>query len=78
MQTLSTRLFGMIEVGQVGRGYVIGILLVLISAVFLWAGTRFVSGRSSYPQITGKGTWWRWHTCSIRRVFANISSEARS
>ena len=55
MQTLSTRLFGMIEVGQVGRGYVIGILLVLISAAFLWAGNRLVSGRRSYATITGKG-----------------------
>ncbi|WP_029041380.1 ABC transporter permease [Cucumibacter marinus] len=55
MQTLSTRLFGMIEVGQTARGYVIGILLVLISAALLWAGNRFVSGRRSYATITGKG-----------------------
>lgn len=55
MQTLSTRLFGMIEVGQTARGYVIGILLVLISAAFLWAGNRVVSGRRSYATITGKG-----------------------
>ena len=55
MQTLSTRLFGMIEVGQVGRGYVIGIMLVLVSAVFLWFGNRIVSGRRSYATITGKG-----------------------
>lgn len=55
MQTLSTRLYGMIEVGQIGRGYVIGILLVVISALFLWAGNRAVSGRRSYATITGKG-----------------------
>lgn len=55
MQTLSTRLFGMIEVGQVGRGYVIAILLVIISGAFLWAGNRFISGRRSYATITGKG-----------------------
>jgi iron(III) transport system permease protein len=55
MQTLSTRLFGMIEVGQVARGFVIGILLVLISALFLWAGNRIVSGRRSFATITGKG-----------------------
>ena len=55
MQTLSTRLFGMIEVGQVARGYVIGILLVIISALFLWVGNRAVSGRRSYATITGKG-----------------------
>lgn len=55
MQTLSTRLYGMIEVGQVARGYVIGILLVVISALFLWLGNRAVSGRRSYATITGKG-----------------------
>ncbi len=55
MQTLSTRLFGMIEVGQTARGYVIGILLVLISAAFLWGGNRIVAGRRSYTTITGKG-----------------------
>lgn len=55
MQTLSTRLYGMIEVGQVARGYVISILLVVISALFLWLGNRAVSGRRSYATITGKG-----------------------
>jgi iron(III) transport system permease protein len=55
MQTLSTRLFGMIEVGQTARGYVIGIMLVLVSAVFIWLGNRVVSGRRSYATITGKG-----------------------
>jgi iron(III) transport system permease protein len=55
MQTLSTRLYGMIEVGQVARGFVIGILLVVISALILWAGNRIVSGRRSFATITGKG-----------------------
>ena len=55
MQTLSTRLFGMIEVGQTARGYVIGIMLVLVSALFLWLGNRVISGRRSYATITGKG-----------------------
>ena len=73
MQTLSTRLFGMIEVGQVGRGYVICILLVLISGAFLWAGNRLVSGRRSYATITGKGgrakrfdlRGARWPLCAV-------------
>jgi iron(III) transport system permease protein len=55
LQTLSTRLYGMIEVGQVGRGYVIGIMLVLVSALLLWLGNRAVSGRRSYATMTGKG-----------------------
>ncbi len=55
MQTLSTRLFGMIEVGQTARGYVIAILLVAVAAVFLWIANRAVSGRRSYATITGKG-----------------------
>lgn len=55
MQTLATRLFGMIEIGQTARGYVIAILLILVSAFFLWLGNRVISGRRSYATVTGKG-----------------------
>ena len=55
MQTLSTRLFGMIELGQTARGFVIGILLVFVSGIFLWLANRIVSGRRSYATIMGKG-----------------------
>lgn len=55
MQTMATRLFGLIEVGQTARGYVVAILLIVISAMFLWAGNAVVSGRRSYATITGKG-----------------------
>ncbi|WP_322895552.1 MULTISPECIES: iron ABC transporter permease [unclassified Yoonia] len=55
MQTLSTRLFGMIEIGQVERGYVLAILLIVISAVFLAFGNRILSGRRSFATISGKG-----------------------
>lgn len=55
MQTMATRLFGMIEIGQTARGYVIAILLIVVSAVFLWFGNRVISGRRSYATITGKG-----------------------
>jgi iron(III) transport system permease protein len=55
MQTMATRLFGMIEIGQTARGYVIAILLIAVSAFFLWFGTRIISGRRSFATITGKG-----------------------
>lgn len=55
MQTLSTRLFGMIEIGQAERGYVLAILLIGISAVFLGLGNRVLNGRKSFATITGKG-----------------------
>lgn len=55
MQTLATRLFGMIEIGQTARGYVIAILLILVSAFFLWLGNRVISGRRSFATVTGKG-----------------------
>lgn len=55
MQTLSTRLFGMIEIGQVERGYVLAILLIAISAVFLALGNRLLAGRRSFATISGKG-----------------------
>lgn len=55
MQTLSTRLFGMIEIGQAERGYVLAILLIGISAIFLGLGNRLISGRRSFATISGKG-----------------------
>lgn len=55
MQTLSTRLFGMIEIGQVERGYVLAILLIGLSAVFLALGNRLLAGRRSFATISGKG-----------------------
>src|SRR5690606_17266739 len=65
---LSPRLYGMISTGQVERGYVLSILLIVIAAALLWAGNRYVSGRRSYATITGKGSRtrrfalgrWRW------------------
>jgi iron(III) transport system permease protein len=55
MQTLATRLYGMIEIGQTARGYVIAILLILVSGFFLWLGNRLSTSRRSYATITGKG-----------------------
>ncbi|SMO44062.1 iron(III) transport system permease protein [Paracoccus laeviglucosivorans] len=55
MQTLSTRLFGMIEIGQTERGYVLAILLIAVSALFLGIGNRLLAGRRSFATITGKG-----------------------
>jgi iron(III) transport system permease protein len=55
MQTLATRLYGMIEIGQAERGYVLAILLIIVSALFLWLGNKVISGRRSYATITGKG-----------------------
>jgi iron(III) transport system permease protein len=55
MHTLSTRLFGMIETGQNERGFVMAILLIAVSALFLYVGERLVSGKKSFVTITGKG-----------------------
>lgn len=55
MHTLSTRLFGMIETGQTERGFVMALLLIAASAVFLYIGERAVSGRKSFVTVTGKG-----------------------
>ncbi|GHD19195.1 ABC transporter permease [Tianweitania populi] len=55
MQTMATRLYGLIEVGQTSRGYVVAILLIAVSALFLWLGNKVLSGRRSYATITGKG-----------------------
>jgi len=66
--TLSTRIYGMISTGQTERGYVLSVLLIVISAGLLWYGNRLRSGRRSYATITGKGGRtrrfslgaWRW------------------
>lgn len=55
MHTLSTRLYGMISTGQVERGYVLALLLILVAAAALWFSNRIVHGRRSYATITGKG-----------------------
>lgn len=68
MQTLSTRLFGMIETGNNERGFVLALLLVAVSATFLFFSDRLVSGRKAFVTVTGKGGRtkrfalgaWRW------------------
>lgn len=68
MQTLSTRLFGMIETGNSERGFVLALLLILVSATFLFFSDRLVSGRKAFVTVTGKGGRtkrfalgaWRW------------------
>lgn len=68
MQTLSTRLFGMIEIGQAERGFVLALLLIAVSGIFLFLSDRLVSGRRAFVTVTGKGGRtrrfplgkWRW------------------
>jgi iron(III) transport system permease protein len=68
MQTISTRLFGMIEIGSVERGFVLALLLIAVSATFLYFSDRLVSGRKAFVTVTGKGGRtrrfglgvWRW------------------
>lgn len=55
MHTLSTRLFGMIETGQTTRGFVLAIILIAVSAAFLYVGERSATGKKSFVTITGKG-----------------------
>ncbi|WP_157983882.1 ABC transporter permease [Nesterenkonia muleiensis] len=54
-QTLSTRLYGSISTGNVERGYVLAILLVIVAAAVLYVGNRVTAGRS-FAVITGKAT----------------------
>jgi iron(III) transport system permease protein len=68
MQTLSTRLFGMIEIGQTERGYVLAILLIGISAIFLGLGNRMLSGRRNFVTIGGKGAVPRRTTLGSARI----------
>lgn len=54
-QTLSTRLYGAISTGQVERGYVLSILLIICAALILVASTKVVGTRRAFTTITGKG-----------------------
>jgi iron(III) transport system permease protein len=73
MQTLSTRLFGMIETGNNERGFVLALLLIAFAATFLYFSDRLVSGRKAFVTVTGKGGRtrrfalgpWRWPLFSI-------------
>ena len=67
-ETLSTRIFGMIRIGQLERGYMLTIILILIAALLLWGNSRMQGRRRSYATLTGKGSRrkrqslgvWRW------------------
>ena len=71
--TLSTRLYGSISTGQVERGYVLAILLIVLAGVVLFIASRRIGGRRSYATITGKGGRarrlalgrWRWPAAAI-------------
>jgi len=68
MQTLSTRIFGMVQTGNIERGYVLALLLMLAAAALLYFNDRLVSGRRAFVTVTGKGARtkrfplgrWRW------------------
>ena len=82
LQTLSTRIFGMIETGQVERGFVLALLLIAVAAVFLWAGNRLISRRRSYATITGKGSRsrrfelgrWRWPVFGAATLICTVAT----
>ncbi|MBA2696862.1 MAG: iron ABC transporter permease [Actinobacteria bacterium] len=73
-QTLSTRLYGSISTGQVERGYVLSILLIVCAALILYASTKVVGTRRSFTTITGKGARRRHlHLGSARRPAAIVA-----
>ncbi|MGQ3281392.1 MAG: ABC transporter permease, partial [Shinella sp.] len=82
MQTLSTRLFGMIETGQNERGFVIALLLIAVSALFLFLSDRLVSGRKAFITVTGKGGRtkrfplgaWRWPLFAIAAAIGLLTT----
>ncbi len=53
-EVLSTRIFGMIRIGQTERGFVLTVILILIAALLLWFNTRLIGGRRSFATLTGK------------------------
>ena len=53
--TLSTRLHDQISSGMPGVGYAIAILMILMSATFIFANDWIIGTRKSYSTINGKG-----------------------
>lgn len=53
--TLSTRLYGAISTGDVSRGYVLSLVLIVVAAMIMYASTRLTGGRRNFATITGKG-----------------------
>ncbi|MCZ4326096.1 ABC transporter permease [Brachybacterium paraconglomeratum] len=53
--TLSTRLYGAISTGDVSRGYVLAIVLIVVSAMIMLVASRATGGRRRFETITGKG-----------------------
>ena len=53
--TLSTRLYDQISSGMPGVGYAIAILMILMSACFIFLNDRIIGTRKSYSTINGKG-----------------------
>jgi iron(III) transport system permease protein len=82
MQTLSTRLFGMIETGQTERGFVLALLLIAVSATLLFFSDRLVSGRKAFTTVTGKGGRtrrfplgvWRWPLFCVAMAIGILTS----
>ena len=82
MQTLSTRLFGMIETGQTLRGFVLSLILIVVAGVFLWFGNRMLAGRKSFSTITGKGGRsrrfglgvWRWPLFGVAALLCLLTT----
>ena len=53
--TLSTRLHDQIASGMPGVGYAISILMILMSALLIFANNQIIGTRKSYSTINGKG-----------------------
>ncbi len=55
LQTLSTRLYGAISTGQIERGYVLSVLILVVAAVVLLLSNRLTGRRRSFATMSGKG-----------------------
>lgn len=66
--TLSTRLYGSISTGDIARGYVLSLVLIIVAAMIMFASSQITGSRRSFATITGKGGrrrqvslgWWGW------------------
>lgn len=80
--TLSTRLYGTIRTGQMGRGYIIALVMIVAATTLLLVNEKLKKSRVSFATLTGKGSRqkrqslgkWRWPCYCIALLIVTVTT----
>jgi iron(III) transport system permease protein len=78
--TLSTRIYSALSNRIFGEGYVLSMILILITALMVWGDQRLIGTRKAFVTIEGKGSRkrpvslrsWRWTVTLLMLLFVAI------